>query len=174
MTDPSWHLDGDSMADSEREPSELGSEIASEVIDRYGSTAPREIAAAADIEVRVDEWDGMDGLVMLGTYGGRTITLYSSQIEAYARDRDIEQTYLTEAVVAHELGHHFLATADPSARPDGLLKRLLMRCRGSGRPKPVREAAANGFALELLERHRPDSPILTHPHLLADLADTGQ
>lgn len=174
MSGLNWSLEGDSLADCEREPREVGSRLADEVVDRYGSTAPREIAAAADIEVCVDEWEGIDGLVMLGTYGGSKITLYSRQIEAYARECGIERTYLTEAVIAHELGHHFLATTGPSARPNGILQRFLMRCRGSASPKPVREAAANGFALELLDGHRPDSPILTHPHLLADLAETDR
>lgn len=175
MNYPGRSSEDGSAAARERTAREAGERTADEVVERYGTSDPREIAAAADVPVCDDEWDGIAGLVLLGTYDDGTVTLYPGQIEAHARERGVDRRSLTEAVVAHELGHHFVAATDrsPVAPPDrnGWLSRVLARCRGRAGPKPVREAAANGFALALLERHRPGSPVLAEPTLLTDVAD---
>lgn len=150
-----------------------GTQLADDVIERYGTSDPLEIASTAGLEIQVDEWGGMENLIILGTYSEGVVTLYRQQIDAYARDHDVDTDYFQEAVLVHELAHHFISeepiAGSTSADDLSLFQNIMLLLRPQ-RSKPIRESTANGLTLALLAKHQPHSPVLDKPELLAGLA----
>lgn len=140
------------------EPTVVGEEMARDVVARYGTRDPWRIAEREALRIEREQWTGVGGVTLLGTYTDGVVTLYPRQIAAKAREDDTSQSALTDAVVAHELGHHLLTDIElPTSR--SRWRRLFRFVTGSetGASRRFEERAAERFTTELLGRECPDS-----------------
>ncbi len=139
------------------------------MMNDYGTSNPERLAMGAGLTVSEDDWRGLDGLVMLGTYDGDSITLYREQIRAVAANHGVPEFQLVEGTLAHELGHHYVPVVASEARGVTRWMRALASVLGvKYESKAVREAVANGFCFTLLERRFETSPLFNAPELLTE------
>ena len=151
-----------------------GVKVAKSVIAESNATDLEDLVEHYGLDVRVDDWQGLDGLVLLGTYNGGRITVYRHSIEAHAKQYGIPDTQVRDAVLAHELGHflyHEDLTENSRAFVRSELLSRIVSTKSRRDPKPVREAAANGFAVEVLRTQQTyELPVLVE--ILTSLGKT--
>lgn len=137
------------------------------VCDEYETSNPEVLATVSGLDVIEDDWDGLDSLVLLGTYREETITLYREQIRVVATANGVPVYQLIEATLAHELGHYLVELSEIDSPRTQRWRDVAGSFLGiDGRPKVIHEAAANGFCFALLESRFETSPLFDCPEIL--------
>lgn len=138
------------------------------VCDEHGTSNPEVLATVSGLDVIEDDWNGLDSLVLLGTYRDETITLYREQIRDVAATNGVPVYQLIEATLAHELGHYLVDLSKIDSPRTQRWRDVAESFLGiDGRPKVIHEAAANGFCFELLESRFETSPLFDSPEILS-------
>lgn len=145
-----------------------GRTCATAVCDEHGTSNPEVLATVSGIDVIEDDWNGLDSLVLLGTYRDGTITLYREQVRDVATANDVPVCQLIEATLAHELGHCLVDLSEIDSSRTKRWRDVAASFFGiDSRPKVIHEAAANGFCFALLESRFETSPLFDCPEILS-------
>jgi hypothetical protein len=146
-----------------RDQRRQGEAAADRLVREHESSNPGELATATGATVVTDEWSGLDGLIMLGTYADGTITVFEAQVRTVADDGPLSVETVRDVAVAHELAHHVLDSPRMERDDDrGRLTRLVERARGNGRRQRqtvLAEVAAHTFAGALVDVAPHDHPL---------------
>ena len=89
-----------------------GEERAQKVQNIHGTDDPWILSSRFNVTIEIDSWEGLPSMSLLGTYAAGTITLYESQIEAFADTKAQSTTEVYKIVCAHELAHHLINPAN--------------------------------------------------------------
>ncbi len=127
--------------------------------DEGGRGCPTAAEAAVHergVSIARSESETSAGMTFFADYSAhdRLITLYPRAISAYAHHLGLAEDLMEAVILTHELFHHLEATGcvDVFALPELAIPRICVGGRGFGRlrPRSASEAAAHGFAAELL------------------------